>query len=167
VIVAIAQLLYCEPDRERKIAMIGHMDMEARRITYELDVPVLYAPYMPVVSGGPDTLWSRDIDLPGRFWPFVISIDDVILYRDYFDWLDTLLDGPLSQVIRTLVAHRREPRQNLPVAFAQPVELLGRPDSASVGSAHRDADRKGATATCVWTPDPGLPASAPTDERGR
>jgi hypothetical protein len=167
VIIAIAQLLYCEPNPEHTIALVGHMDMEARRITYELDVPVLYAPYMPVVSGGPDTLWSQDIDLPGRFWPFVISIDDVFLYRDYFDWLDRLLDGPLSQVIRTLVARRREPRQHLPVAFAHPLEPLGRPDSASMGSAHRDADRKGATARCVWTPDPGLSASALTDERGR
>jgi hypothetical protein len=167
VIVAIAQLLYCETNPKRKIAMVGHMDMEARRITYEIDVPVLYAPHMPVVSGGPDALWSRDIDLPGRFWPFVISIDDVFLYRDYFDWLDRLLDGPLSQVIRTLVARRREPRQHLPVAFAQQVEPPGAPHSSSLGSTHGDGDRKRAMAKCVWTPDPGLPASAPTDERGR
>lgn len=112
---AMAQLLLASASQ--LVAVVGHVDLEARRLTEELDVPILYAPEAQAATDAGDALWTRDVDLPGRFWPFVIAVADIVAYRAHFAWLDELLAQPASTAIRALLALRRRPRRGTPAAF--------------------------------------------------
>ena len=114
---AVGQLLFASSPP--LVALVGNMDLEARRLLHDLDIPVLYAPHMPGIAGDSQCPWSAEVDAPGRFWPFVIAADDLqITYREYPIWLDMVLGLPVSQAVLMLMTKRRGPKVQPPLQFA-------------------------------------------------
>jgi hypothetical protein len=139
------------------------MDIEARRLLHDLDVPVLYAPHAPVVAGDQLCPWSAAVDTLGRFWPFVIAADDLqVIYRDYVMWLDAVLGLPVSQAVVALVRKRRGPKEQPPKMFTSTREVQGTrngPGAQTVYEGNADGTSSDTMSGAVgqeWTAAPGF-----------
>jgi hypothetical protein len=159
-------------------ALVGNMDIEARRLLHDLDVPVLYAPHAPAMAADQLCPWSAAVDTLGRFWPFVIAADDLqVIYRDYVMWLDSVLGLPVSQAVVALVRKRRGPKVQPPVMFTSTREAQGTrsgPGSHRANEGKADgtsSDHISGAAGQEWTADPGCDtravAPAPASELTR
>jgi hypothetical protein len=151
------------------VALVGNMDIEARRLLHDLDVPVLYAPHMPVTGGEQRVPWSAEVDTPGRFWPFIIAADDLqVDYREYVMWLDAILGLPVGRAVLALMTKRRGPKVQPPLAFAQTPRANGEHEGEADGPT---IDVGSPVALQEWTADPGcdtrLVAPAPADRLTR
>lgn len=94
---------------------VGIMDVEARAVTAQLGIPVLYAPLAPVVRNGLPKYWRPELNDPGRFWPFVIATPDLMSAdaAEHFQRIDALLAHPMAGLARALVEFARDTRQRL------------------------------------------------------
>ena len=133
-------------NRRRIRAIIGHSDREAYRLLTDLDLPVLYAPHASQIpdsfTGGQfetpkGGLWSRAMDVPGRFWPFVIAADDLVSYSSYAAWLEQLLAGTPKAITQELrMLRRRSPKEHLPKTFLPRDEVVDRTETQRQWSIH-------------------------------
>ncbi len=105
-------------------AILGSVDVEARRVTAILGIPVLYAPLAPVVtvypSGQERFYWAEREYEPGKFWPFVIAVEDLALYAAHLRRLDEILAGPPGEIRRAIKRLRLEGWRLPPHAFVPP-----------------------------------------------
>jgi hypothetical protein len=123
----------------RLVATVGCMGVEARRVTYQIGMPALYAADAPVLHNRLDFYWSRSANAPGRFWPFVFATADLSARVEYFDALDMILSLPPREQRAALVALVRR-GERIPVRA-----MLPNAEESSM----------------LWTPDPiYAPASA-------
>lgn len=111
--------LACDPQMSID-AIIGHVDMGARRVVGRLGVPVLYAPLVPPIHSPQDVLWAKYVLEPGRFWPFVIATEDLQRHASWFARLNTALNADGSQMKRALVDLLGRPVPTRPHAFVPP-----------------------------------------------
>jgi hypothetical protein len=107
---------------------VGIMDVEARAVTAQLGIPVLYAPLAPVVRNGLPKYWRPELNDPGRFWPFVIATPDLLSPHavEHFQRIDALLAHPVAGLARALVDFARDQQRRL-----APSTLLAVHDKAS------------------------------------
>lgn len=94
---------------------VGIMDVEARAVTAQLGIPVLYAPLAPVVRNGLPKYWRPELNDAGRFWPFAIATPDLLTAEavEHFQRIDTLLAHPVAGLARALVEFARDTHQRL------------------------------------------------------
>ncbi|HEX9069912.1 MAG TPA: hypothetical protein VF807_14150 [Ktedonobacterales bacterium] len=83
-------------------ATIGRMMREARRLFYELRMPMLYAPDAPLLVH--DTIpgedfWTPSSQAPGAFWPYAAATADVRAIEPYLVRLNQALDAPLEHIL--------------------------------------------------------------------
>jgi hypothetical protein len=128
-------------EREAGIdALIGCVDVDARRIVARLGVPVLYAPLAPPAPIEEDAVWALDALEPGRFWPFAIATTDLHRHASWFARLDMALEVPAAELRRALVGLLGHPAPTAPRAF------VPEPDNSA--------------GACFWTSDPLFAAEA-------
>jgi hypothetical protein len=101
-------------------ALIGNVEMRARRVVKLLGVPVLYTPQAPTTATPQDELWADDMFDPGHFWPFVIATEDLHRHAHWFAQLDKALDASTDDMKQSLVALLRQPAPTRPRAFVPP-----------------------------------------------
>ncbi len=94
-------------------ALIGCIDFEARQVLRELGMPILYAPFAPILHNHLPFYWERSMNDEGKFLPFVVSSDDLHTHPEHFQALNDLLTMPDSQRRRALVEWRRASQQGL------------------------------------------------------
>jgi hypothetical protein len=107
-------------------ALIGVVDLEARRVVARLGVPVLYAPLARPTPVEHVAIWSRDALEPGRFWPFVIATADLHRHAAWFARLDEALDADAAHLRRALVDLLKHPSPTRPRAFVSGASGPGR-----------------------------------------
>jgi hypothetical protein len=78
-------------------AVMGHVEIEARRLAYDLGMPILYAPGAPLAPVKAGDYWSDEANLPGRFWPFVLAQSDVRRHPDLLARLGNFLSSADAQ----------------------------------------------------------------------
>jgi hypothetical protein len=98
-------------------AIIGHVDVGARRVVRRLGVPVLYAPLVPPIHSPQDILWTKYVLEHGRFWPFVIATEDLHDHANWFARLDIALEADEAHLKRALVDLLGHPEMTRPQAF--------------------------------------------------
>lgn len=120
----VAAALYVIDVRSHVEAVIGCIAPEARRVLYNLGVPMTYAPYaqaraLPYAAPITDpqtgervngmVIWADAAYEPGRFWPFALASVDLRLDEGYFTQLDAHLGADTPDAIwRALSGTRRE-----------------------------------------------------------
>ncbi|HEY7094544.1 MAG TPA: hypothetical protein VH393_15280 [Ktedonobacterales bacterium] len=97
-------------------ATIAYIAHEARKIIYELGMPALYAPFVPVTRNLLPPHWSPDANGPGRFWPTVFLTADVRRGEPHLNNVDAILDLPTSDLRRALIELRRSGNRISPSA---------------------------------------------------
>jgi hypothetical protein len=123
-------------------AIVGCASLEVRRLLYRLGIPMVYAPFEPILGDNlgaaqdGQLLWTDQSHVPGRFWPFALASADVRLDITYFDALDAALALSADQIVEAASALRLDGLLRTP-------RLLIPPDSAG---------------GVVWTDNP-LPTS--------
>jgi hypothetical protein len=104
--------------------LLGGVGLEARQVTASLGIPILYSPLAPVIkpssSAEPDVPWAEGEHAQGKFWPFVIALDDLQAHHDHFRQLDRLLSGSEQELRRALVRFRRQRQALAPQALVPP-----------------------------------------------
>jgi hypothetical protein len=86
-------------------ATIGRMMREARRLFYELRMPMLYAPDAPLLVQGPvpgEDFWTPESQAPGAFWPYAAASEDVRACEAYLARLNHALEAPVEQIMPQL-----------------------------------------------------------------
>jgi len=77
------------------------------------------------------------MDVPGRFWPFVIAADDLVSYSSYAAWLEQLLAGTPKAITQELrMLRRRSPKEHLPKTFLPRDEVVDRTETQRQWSIH-------------------------------
>lgn len=110
-------------------ASLGCARLEARRAAQRIGIPLLYAPFAPVVAHDLPPYWTPGADMPGLFWPFVAATEDLQAFQGHFRLIDAILAGPPAQVgagIQALAAARQ------PTPFALVPEGASADDAAGV-----------------------------------
>lgn len=79
-------------------ASLGCARLEARRAAQRIGIPLLYAPFAPVVAHDLPPYWAPGADAPGLFWPFVAAREDLQAFEDHFRQVDAALAAPPSQI---------------------------------------------------------------------
>ncbi|HEU5441992.1 MAG TPA: ThiF family adenylyltransferase [Ktedonobacterales bacterium] len=82
-------------------AIVGCIAPEARRLLYNLHVPMAYAPQAPILADNlsgrlPDgrLLWTGHSHASGRFWPYALATVDLAQEAVQFAELDSILAQP-------------------------------------------------------------------------
>ncbi len=105
--------------------LLGAVDRQARLVATSLCIPILFAPLAPLITeqapGDSTSYWAESEHTPGRFWPFVIAVEDLHTHTDHFRHLDGLLAGSLPEISRNL-KRLRQGEPILPQAFVPPAD---------------------------------------------
>ncbi len=107
-------------------ALVGHGDSELRAMMASLGIPALYAPFAPNAPVRRESYWAKDMDAPGKFWPFVIPVEDLRAHAEHLRSLAAVLSYPIREMRRALVRMRKNPqvtppRSLLPLPLSSPV----------------------------------------------
>lgn len=126
VVEAVSAMIQLVLDPEHEIeAMLGCVDLEARRVTRHLGIPILYAPLAPTLPLPEDEhefYWAWRANEQGQFWPFVIATEDLRPTSAQFAHLDALLDGQPREIWRGLLTLRQAFSAARPHWLARDVE---------------------------------------------
>lgn len=165
-------------------AILGNMNQEARALLAQLGVPVLYAPEAQVVvhSLPYHHYWAEEEIGPlaqGKYWPFVVAVDDLRAHQEHFEELHQAFAGELGDIRRAVVVRRRKQTPVAPLAlvpaagtkaaqvWASPTTLKrksGTPMSILPGSKKKDDPLPGSVAVQTGTARP--PAAPMTQQPG-
>lgn len=108
-------------------AVLGASDPESRRLLAALGFPMLYAPHAPVVVPflPYKHYWAVGevgIAAQGKYWPFVVAVDDLRAEQPHFEQFDQILAGGLAEIRRAIVAWRRQQTPVAPTTFVPSAE---------------------------------------------
>jgi hypothetical protein len=112
----LAMALIQESPSTNLTATIAYIAHEARKIIYELGMPALYAPFVPITRNRLPPYWSPDANRPGRFWPTVFLTADVRRGEPHLSNVDAILDLSTSDLRRALIELRRSGNRIPPLA---------------------------------------------------
>jgi hypothetical protein len=121
-------------------ALVGHGEITLRRMVASMGVPVLYAPLAVAAPVLREQYWARDMDTSGKFWPFVIAIQDVREHAEHLRRLAAIVSYPERELRRALVRARKDPdatpaRALLPLSHLSPIYWTQDPFFTSVREA--------------------------------
>jgi hypothetical protein len=123
-------------------AVLGCMDVEARRVLADLQVPLLYAANAPVIHNQLAFYWLPEMNEPGKFWPFVLATQDLRARSALHARINEVLSSTSHKMRRELLLLRKQ------TIVSRPPVLLPEPGSCPV----------------LWTADPLHPAAEPEHE---